>query len=262
MQDVIEIFFSTIRRKFGNNNNPNAFQLKAAVRGVVCMKIANRIVGNCVPQLHSSFNVSPLGNVKSVRTEIIDSSTLEELEMEELVDTLAGTDVFLSVFSSNIVVYISGFVARRIYRKLNCITCIGSLCATEEEKETFNQDRILIHLRDNGGLIHPSRELIKMCKVVELEIRKRQNTITSLNKIEIRKASIRVALDELIFDDLRGRITDEHDTFSDHPYQLLKMVTDIYFKVRIHYIGKKKTLDLKPINNRNRNTNNTKFAGN
>lgn len=74
----------------------------------------------------------------------------------------------LTEYTSNVVVYISGYVVKHMANKLNCTTCIRSLFSAEPVQHCD-----LLRRKDNGGLIMPSTGIITVCREAEKQLRLR-----------------------------------------------------------------------------------------
>src|SRR5207237_5887933 len=80
----------------------------------------------------------------------------------------------LSLYASNVTVYIAGFVARSLKKLVKCEECYLSLFHTEPDHTRYRSDYILLTEKDNGGLCIPSEDLVKICKITESTIRQHQ----------------------------------------------------------------------------------------
>jgi len=91
--------------------------------------------------------------------------------------------ISLSEFSSNIVVYIAGFVARRLCDKLSCVACkLSLLCST---KVVANSK--LLERKDAGGLVFPSHSVVVVCRTAEQCLRfvSAANEMTHCSKLRL-----------------------------------------------------------------------------
>lgn len=70
----------------------------------------------------------------------------------------------------NALVYISGFVVRKILKKLSCEVCHASL-VTAAVSSSFDQSYNLLELKNNGGLMIPSEGTVKVIRAAEHAIR-------------------------------------------------------------------------------------------
>ena len=73
----------------------------------------------------------------------------------------------LSEFSSNIVTYIGGRVSRKLCEKLSCPGCKSELLSKAKIAENCK----LLTRKDAGGLIYPSRSVVRVCTEAEKQIR-------------------------------------------------------------------------------------------
>lgn len=151
------------------------------------------------------------------------SSTLDESPSSSLMSQIVG--------------YISGFVVSKLVKKLKCNQCKKNLCA--KEKQFFHK---LIDLRDMGGLFYASADVYNICMKTESVIRHfiRTSGGKSLQKKYdnnfICTIVLKLYIDKNIF--LGG---DAHN----HEITLLKSVIEKFTDVRLHYICKKVTGDIK-----------------
>jgi len=87
----------------------------------------------------------------------------------------------LSHFSHEIIIYISGFVSHKLTSKIKCEICLLALIG---KKDNFL--KTLISLKDNGGLVYPSNDVIDICVQTEKAMRTLGlNNLKNLNKLHI-----------------------------------------------------------------------------
>ncbi|CAL8235026.1 unnamed protein product [Boreogadus saida] len=94
-----------------------------------------------------------------------DAATAEELVSPFLnISALVGDHSYLPTrfggLVDNALVYIAGFVVRGIFRSLSCDVCRASL-VTDAVAVPFDQSYHLLELRNNGGLMIPSKGTVK-----------------------------------------------------------------------------------------------------
>lgn len=257
-QDPLELLFSVIRSRLGNNNNPTVAQLRAALRSILVMRITQRRNGNCEVREDCTTRVSPLGNFQSLKA----SQSSDEVEVPEDEDeTMFENAVLLSEFCNNIVTYIAGFVAKRLNSRTTCRTCLQFASVASNAFDDI--DSIFIKLKDRGGLIHPSRDVVRVCQLTEMEVRRvSQESLQNLNRTLVIKQVLRRCVQEEVFHDLRSVINEDHPPLSDHALTLMKSAAELYWKVRVHHIARQATLKMKPDTNRNECTKNIIFRGN
>ena len=76
----------------------------------------------------------------------------------------------LSEYSEEVVKYISGFVSKKLKRSNKCMACTVSLTAD-------NSQCLLVEQKSRGGLLHPSKDVIVICTIVEKFLRQHSRHI-------------------------------------------------------------------------------------
>ncbi|XP_065324718.1 uncharacterized protein LOC135931493 isoform X4 [Gordionus sp. m RMFG-2023] len=100
-QDHLELFFSCLRSKGGFNNNPSAYQLRSAIRGVMIAKMGALCTGNCIPLDNTNLFCGDYQDDDNIRA--IDFSFIDVPDIQKL-----------SPFVDNIATYISGYITRKL----------------------------------------------------------------------------------------------------------------------------------------------------
>ncbi|XP_044760863.1 uncharacterized protein LOC123318311 [Coccinella septempunctata] len=178
----------------GWNNNPTAYQFYYTFRRL-CLNIDLKVLkGNCdildnTKMLTSSTSIAKrnvsteldLGDMAIIEKYGIDYNELviEDDEFMYIVDILPS----LSLLNENVVVHIAGYVVRSIYKQIKCTECLDSL----EESHYKSNDRqqfMLLHRKDRGGLIKPSKDIIQVCMYTEKKIRQLLNITNNLMPTE------------------------------------------------------------------------------
>jgi len=128
--------------------------------------------------------------------------------------------------------YISGFVVRRVKEKICCDFCSRCL-------EGPHKPGNLIALKTNGGLIQPSEDVLKITRKTEEVLRQYNKNIFQKgfaafaeNKVFKSVASQCFESNEMFTHDL------QHEILSSHKFKLIKLIIQMYLKVRLHYEGK------------------------
>lgn len=148
-QDHLELFFSAIRSKGGYNNNPNAIQFKAAYkRLLIRAEIREHGVGNCIPLEQISILNCPSTNdpIKNINM-LTDRNILIEEDSslyEEYIDNL---EIKQNEYTEQVLLYIAGFIARKLTKSLKCIECVGLLHGSRNEYKNS-----IIEKKNKGGL--------------------------------------------------------------------------------------------------------------
>ena len=67
-------------------------------------------------------------------------------------------------YINNTVGYMTGFIVRSILRQCKCYSC--PLVLTDDTSHTS-----LIGLKNRGGLVKPSKDILKICQIIEKKFR-------------------------------------------------------------------------------------------
>jgi hypothetical protein len=124
-QDHLETFFSAVRSRSGFNNNPSCLQFKAAYkRLIVKHEISGSKYGNCsILDAASILHVSSGTKSKTTDTILEDDLSEFELKLNLENDGIFFSQLALSQFIEDVVVYISGFVIKKVKPKILCQIC-------------------------------------------------------------------------------------------------------------------------------------------
>jgi len=184
-QDHLETFFSSIRRMGGLNNNPTCLQFKRAYKKLMIHVHATvPEEANCTVQDETQILKSQIETEKS--DEIFDNIfTLFDHDYE------SPNGWCWNEYNSEVVTYIAGYVIKSIKNKIKCDMCLQSL----ESKENYS---LLLKIKNRGGLLLPSPEVITICKVAERVIRQYKD----LFKIKNLMASLIHCAKKLLPDDI------------------------------------------------------------
>lgn len=142
-QDHIELLFNSIRGKLGWNNNPTPKQF-----------------GYIVRRLHAHVGVTGDSSGNCLNFADVDFEPLDVIENSQMIS-------HLSPFVCNIVTYIAGFVVRKYLMYDSCPECRASLLASPNESLEMPEDRHFLTLKNNGGLLLPSPDVVKVLKLSE-----------------------------------------------------------------------------------------------
>ncbi|KAG5862941.1 hypothetical protein JTB14_008034 [Gonioctena quinquepunctata] len=166
--DHLELFFCAIRGRNGWNNNPTAFQFYYSFRRL-CMNIDLKVLkGNCEilddttvlgvlnPQEKRNLTELCLDDLCVIKKYDIDYNDLV-LEDERFVFEI-NVLPSLSLITENVVTHISGFVVKSVRKLINCTVCLDSLAESDYTSINSNIFKLL-HRKDRGGLIKPSKML-------------------------------------------------------------------------------------------------------
>ncbi len=132
-----------------------------------------------------------------------------------------------------------------------------SIARLQSEQKTLRE---LIVKKQNGGLLNPSDDMVKICKITETAFRKEGKISSSFSRVRIqRQVLLSVMMSNNIFECLNGHLY-ETESGDNHIVQLSKLITNQYLSLRMHHSAKSLTLQNKPTTSRNRNTTFTHFS--
>ncbi|VEN42830.1 unnamed protein product [Callosobruchus maculatus] len=244
-QDHLEIFFSAIRSRGGNNNNPTAKQFQAAYKKLLIhIEVKGADSGNATAIDATSVLHCSSANRKSTETADGDDLTASEphMQIEQLVqemDFINSPVWHLTTYSEDVVKYISGFVGRSLSKCVVCDDCVKALISSNidsylQKRKTF----------DNAKMFSPSELLIKMCMLGEKTFRVYYNKI---NIFDSRNKNLLQVLINSSFRNLPANIMNyfgshvlDFEPLSSHFTDLLKLILKKYFNIRIHHETRKR----------------------
>lgn len=249
-QDHLELFFSSIRARGGWNNNPTVRQFTAAYkRLLVRAEIREGGMGNCIPLdeipilVGSSRYETPEQNINCNRFQMM-NDTFEVEPLESIInehDYIMNSKI-ITECSSQIIIYISGFVVRQLQRSIKCEMCVQALAG---DKANFLNS--LITRKTHGGLTYPSHDVCKICKTTEHFLRINEHKITTKNFLNYLKSKIMFHLSNFeFFTCLNIHVL---ECSSNHIYFLTECIVTKYLNIRLHFIGKRKSEIEDPVRN-------------
>lgn len=153
-----------------------------------------------------------------------------------------------SIFIENAVYYIAGFVISKLANKLHCDTCLTALKAQMNEHDyAFITHSRFTQLKDNGGLCHPWKSVLRICTLTESRIR--QNVFVDMKHehiyLAIEVAVMTKIVDTNLFIELQEHMFDSEMGMNHHRNTLIRQIIKLYAKVRLYKIAKDKNLQLK-----------------
>jgi len=254
-QDHIELFFAAVRARGGWNNNPTARQFKAAYKRLLLhQNVKNVVPGNCFPQ--ESFELLTVSShtEKQDRLVVVETDCAVSLASGEFpanndhdyVDIPALSH--LSVFLENVVMYISGFVVRKVREKVGCDACESVLVAHEVNcTDDTEQDQpvcgSLLLRKNRGGLVTPSADVVSVCKLCERTFKAvlASNKNRPPSRTLLRQSLVNEVMAQLIMSDLFTSLNEhsmESDPLNDHRVRLIKLICNQYLTIRFYHAGK------------------------
>jgi hypothetical protein len=164
-------------------------------------------------------------------------------QQENLEDSSSWPDIAkMSLYCENVVEYIAGFVSREVIKCTSCTECAEVLVEPKRDmKQTAAVDS-LITLKDNGGLVHPSRDVVSVCKISETVFRGQMPAASK----PLCDANLKALLTSKVMGRLVGvnlfESLSEHlqscDPHCDHRSRLLKDIIHHYLLIRLHHQAK------------------------
>ncbi len=223
-QDHLENWFSAVRSRNGNSNNPTAEQFKSIFkRLLVHHELRASEFANCADDDNIHILTIKSISTKSVNfqhtNEFLTSFTADSF-LSELNEPINDLVIELDEYQSDVVALISGFILRKLAdKKLAFMREIQALVDPENESA-------LIQLKNRGGLIIPSETLVQVCKEVEKHVREHENALLNDRKIP--------GVINLILCDL-----EDAGVFEVFDHHIAELVVEIYVKIRLKYICKR-----------------------
>jgi DNA transposase THAP9 len=231
-QDHIETMFGLIRRRFGWNNNPTALQFSHAYRAILSKICA-------MPS--SSANVTAenfVDETVDVDRRLVDCDDVFTAD-GALVDSEVMRDCLpaLSHYVDNVCVYIAGFVVRRLLPTVKCTDCRELLVDCDGANDSSSA---FLCLKDNGGLIKPSADVIRIVKVAEQNVRhlvssdKPAHSIARLG-IKLEHAVLSSAEVCMAFSN-SPHLLDTADGIDSHVFSLVRLIVRWFLNIRVFHI--------------------------
>ncbi|KAF2893282.1 hypothetical protein ILUMI_12891 [Ignelater luminosus] len=116
--------------------------------------------GNCMPM--DATQLLYVGTRIATKDSLIDD--INSIIIAEGDHNYCYNDVKLSLYKEHVIGYIAGFVVKQIIKKIKCSTCEGLLT-------TEHSNSALLNLKKWGKLVIPSKEVIEICKLLEVLIK-------------------------------------------------------------------------------------------
>ena len=149
----------------------------------------------------------------------------------------------ISVYKEAIYGYIGGFIIKKLLKRLSCSICYSHLIS-DNCTESFLS---LINLKDRGGLLYPSADVVKIIRACEIAFKCLISGDDFKNpKILNKSSTIKVKMRNNVIQAISGDVfnsLEEHDFDIDmgtedlHSLQLTKAIVDIYLNIRLLRYG-------------------------
>lgn len=160
-QDHIELLFSRIRIRFGNNDNPTVREFKTAMKQILMKNgISASSAGNCIaldgPICGGIFDIKwPKKSAEPLMSNNGEIDTEEEEDEDRILNQIdqltdsRNSDLH-TIATNNILYYVSGFVVRNLLKKISCVGCIEKLLRKRSDHDYCSKNPALkfLNLKD------------------------------------------------------------------------------------------------------------------
>ena len=133
--------------------------------------------------------------------------------------------------------YIGGYICRKLSKKLTCEICVIALFCDENRSNSFN---MLTDKKDNGGLVYPSSDVVKVISVTESICKERLDSGISskLRKSGIKNNVIQHLRNIPPFTSLLLHDIEIYEPFEDlHSTQISKAIVEEFLNLRLLRYG-------------------------
>lgn len=240
-QDELENFFGRSRASLGNNTNPTSYQFACFMRNFLSFELVQfTTAGNCslsddymklAPlKLYDKFPNIPFKFSSQLRAPV--------KKIQKTMNTRNKGNKFdpesVESFENEAIMYISGFVQKRIVELIKCLNCSSMLQDPNESiKSAF------IEFRDKGDddkrlLTYPHQNVFDLCRKTEF-FYKIESHLGVKNITENVLNKVMTNLDCEILQDLNNH---RHDDENDPRSEVIRMIIDAYIKIRNRHLCK------------------------
>jgi hypothetical protein len=241
-QDHIELFFSKIRQLFGNNNNPNVIEFKTAMKKLLLKNsVSSSYATNCI--LMDSTNTNSIFVGPKTKKHWIDTEDIivDEVIDDALLDSIPN-NYGTNLIKDTILYYISGFIVRSIYLKIDCDTCVKSFMHVSSDYNYCHEYSfyVLTDVKNRGGLVKSSIDVIQIVKFVEITLSNITNNLTNMKSCISSKIIIytkNYVFSNNIFHNLNCY---DNSFLEIHKLNLATLICKQYLKIRLHHLAKSK----------------------
>jgi len=152
-------------------------------------------------------------------------------------DYLKQNNWCLNEYAENVITYISGYVAKTVFKKINCFFCKQLLISSEIQKEIDTCK--LLQRKNRNGLCQVSSDVIVICKIAEKTVRRNKDKLfTTKNILHILICQSLHSLPSHIFNisDIMHvtHISDKTSLF-DHRSQMIRLILNTFFNLRLKH---------------------------
>lgn len=227
-QDHLETTFSVIRAYGGFNNNPNCDEFRRIMKRILIQnEMKASLSANC--EADSTVFLS-CGIQKNKKTHQISSFENEKMHA---INECSNDDEDLLVMpltetQDDIVVYISGFVERHLKKTIKCVQCINGITTSNIVQGE------LIDIKTRGGLIHPQKDIYKICHQSEIFLRSADLSEKNFYPKMVQKIIRNLETPKMFC-----------QSQCNHKIIILKKTIEYFLKIRLHHLAQQETLKTK-----------------
>ena len=168
--------------------------------------------------------------------ELFESYESSPFENPDLDDSYSCVANRLSPFLENVLVYIAGWV-RRVSSTIKCVDCIGVLTC---DANSGVESNALLVLKDNGGLMHPSPDLVKIVTIAEKVLR----LMVNLKNVTKSRTSLGIKLEIEVLKRIPKNLFQSNEVHfqesmygcNNHLYSLVRLICRSFLNCRRHHI--------------------------
>ena len=263
-QDHIELLFNCIRGKLGHNNNPDVREFKYALRRILLHAgLSPSKHGNCL--FLEENRSSPLFSLKWTKNRTPISKKPEESDNEFVNIAIVVQNSEIKEYT---LAYIAGYIVRQMVKTLTCASCFDALMSRSKERQFLS----LVALKDNGGLVYASEEVVRILSIAERIFRQfvsgtfpMDPKISATKKLHLKlltktvyEATINDIFYELFSHDMEYATNLDEDL---HSSQLIKEIASRYLMLRLLRYGQEYTAQKKIVGKRHQSNKILHFQG-
>ncbi|KAG7453457.1 DNA transposase THAP9 [Solea senegalensis] len=233
-QDHLELFFFSIRRQVGSDNNPTAKQFTAAYKRLLAKLQVKIGTGNRLIWDDAEIMGATPATVTTMRR--FDLKPVEQPRSDHDEPVCPNIDA-VSEYKQAAISYMAGFVVKKIKEKHNCIPCAGALTSDSTVHPCFLS-------KGRGGLQKPSSGVIAVCTEAERSFQRILRTTSGKHRHRSNLAStvshqvLRYSSGKTLFPQLHRHMF-ETTVEDNHVHYLVKMASSIYCTMRMNHLAKK-----------------------
>lgn len=238
-QDHLELFFGLIRQRGGHNDNPDCRQFIAAYKRLVVNKVIKDIenikTGNCV--MEDTTGILCTSSNAAHHKEINPDLELLKMSLDNDMQFECSNDMEIipDQYKMDIVCYIAGFIMnKQIDRFLTCDDCLEIIHNLDKDLKNNR----LIELKKFGNLYTPPKDITMICSAAEKSITMYGDEKKKVNYLFLTIKSFEFINYNNIFLEMKDHLNDRF--FGDHKYQSIKLIIELYLKIRLYFIAKTK----------------------